>query len=761
MAKEVIIIFVYDTQLLQKEEDDPASAILYFHPTWVSDQQKTALCGQIIGTTRCIKSIFSTPSVVSLQSGKFYVIENGRYLLACGTDRNISEWQLEHRAKTLYSIINFFHNDFSVLSQIYPKRENLSAKLYHMFETYLKMLVYGGNIFSHIPTLALPKSASNVFTEALHLLQCCQELTNVLGGSMLYHNKVVATQFSPDLTKRIVLTDPYRIKCPAETTTVNFDLPLGVQLLEVYISSDEYYTLLAKNSSIFQYLYNKKGIKKTNSKPSTDSAAVSQMKRDQSLIFTMVPEEDAPNPEGFLPTAAKKPRPKFLNLKSASVDLDLKPPPKTPFVGQTSVVSTPMVELKKFVHQNPLSIVLDPDEVGIKVDSPEQQQQRNIDDDDKKCKGTIREHSVSLQNLAGIVDDDGDSKDKLKRAVSIGDPTCAVFSLETGKVMSKSMYNEQVFNQIRYDLNMDVKREHNNFNKFDLIMPSNKIKNNAKVEVYKNNKNITNPKSDVILRDKPKTNNREQRKSLTLPLKSLTAELTSPITKNRKYSSGVQLTPLMSKLTMLAFEEASSGFGSHSTTPGDYRGATPTQQNFPYNPIKTVKPSKANSTLHKCVLFVCGQQDVVLTLLLKEECCTSDAVINRLWEIATEHLGRLEKQLRLCMESQPNGNSAHDPYSYIMLDSDWDTLKRGGPWGTTDTVMNTLHRDFKETPGLTDIFIRGSDSVVYGNSCGQTEVYYHETAPLNGGLPPPADPMGQVQLKARRRLERDHAIVLL
>lgn len=76
-----MIIFVYDTQMVQREEDDPASAILYFHPTWVSDQQKAALCGQIIGTMQCVKTIFSSPKIVSLQSGKFFVIENGRYLL--------------------------------------------------------------------------------------------------------------------------------------------------------------------------------------------------------------------------------------------------------------------------------------------------------------------------------------------------------------------------------------------------------------------------------------------------------------------------------------------------------------------------------------------------------------------------------------------------------------------------------------------------------------------------------------------------------
>lgn len=83
ILREMVIIFVYDTQLLKKEEDDPCSAILYFHPHWVSDQQRTALCGQIMGTVHCLKSVFNCPRIVSLQSGKFSVIEYGRYVLVC------------------------------------------------------------------------------------------------------------------------------------------------------------------------------------------------------------------------------------------------------------------------------------------------------------------------------------------------------------------------------------------------------------------------------------------------------------------------------------------------------------------------------------------------------------------------------------------------------------------------------------------------------------------------------------------------------
>ncbi|RVE40818.1 hypothetical protein evm_014532 [Chilo suppressalis] len=46
MAKEMMIVFVYDTQCCTSEEDDPVDAVLYFHPGWVSDTQRHALAGQ-------------------------------------------------------------------------------------------------------------------------------------------------------------------------------------------------------------------------------------------------------------------------------------------------------------------------------------------------------------------------------------------------------------------------------------------------------------------------------------------------------------------------------------------------------------------------------------------------------------------------------------------------------------------------------------------------------------------------------------------
>ena len=60
------------------------------------------------------------------------------------------------------------------------------------------------------------------------------------------------------------------------------------------------------------------------------------------------------------------------------------------------------------------------------------------------------------------------------------------------------------------------------------------------------------------------------------------------------------------------------------------------------------------------------------------------------------------------------------------------------------------------------VFARTDDSVVYGYQYGQSSIFYKQGgSKAQSGLPPPADTMGTVPLSAKRRLERDHSIILL
>ncbi|VEN61177.1 unnamed protein product [Callosobruchus maculatus] len=817
MAKETTIIFVYDTEKLKKEEDDPASAILYFHPTWVSDQQKSSLCGQIVGTIQCVKNVLASPKIISLQTGKFYIIENKRYLLGVGTDRNITDLLLEHRANAVYSLVKFFHNDFVSLADLY-QGESLPAKLYHIFDTYLKMLTFGGNIFSHIPTLNLPKSASNVYMEATHILECCRELDNVLGGSMLYHNKVVATQLSADLTKRIILTDPFRIKCPSEVMEVSFELPISVQLLQVYISNKEYNTLLDvsnKNRFAFQYLCSK-DIKKSIPKSSSqqDIPLVSAMKRDQSLIFTAVPEEGPESSERpFVPAVVKKNRPKFLNLKSASIDEASERKSLgarqvgTPLCGQTSVASTPVTDLKRMVHQNPLSICTSKGaqpQLGMTVDEvngtsrttdietlnlipymtvssnkPKTKRSTSLTDMNELISSITTDTSqyFNTKNKHFIKIESPKKPKPRSRLKSVCDPTFPVCR-QDGLCVSRTYYDHFVKSNIEM-VKQDLENSKTSKGRINGIMKSElrSTKLNNECTLKADGDNLTAKCNDGVNSVKMAfvKGNKDHRKSLTLPLKSLTTENEGPAQTplSRRYSSGVQLTPLLSKLSILAFEDRSSGFGSRETTPSEYRGFTPTKSNaIPFGKLKketkpVIKPQDKD-VMQKCVLFVCGQQDVVLAVLMREEGCREGTVVKKLHDICMETLPKVEKQLAYSIETQSSASSAGrdgEPYSFLCLDTDWDTTKRGGAWGANDAgaavALNRLHRDFHKTGGLTEILVRCGDSVIYGHNTGPAEIYYHEPASTCSGIPPPGDNIGLVQLKARRRLERDHGVLLL
>ena len=83
-SRELVIAFVYDTQKCTQEADDPQDAVLFFHPGWVSEQQRLALCGQLMGATYFLLASFSPPRILSLQSGKFSIRTFGRYVVVSG-----------------------------------------------------------------------------------------------------------------------------------------------------------------------------------------------------------------------------------------------------------------------------------------------------------------------------------------------------------------------------------------------------------------------------------------------------------------------------------------------------------------------------------------------------------------------------------------------------------------------------------------------------------------------------------------------------
>ncbi|XP_076627149.1 Hermansky-Pudlak syndrome 4 protein isoform X3 [Colletes latitarsis] len=797
---EMMIVFIYDTARCCKEDDNPAEAVMYFHPAWVSLTQRLALAGQLMSINQFLTTSFATPRSITLQGGKFVLKKFGQYILAVGTDRNIHDWILERRANTLESLLKFFHCDLNkILESFNNDRNKFTEKLYQMFETYLPILQYSANLFSNIPIIKLPKSASNIFLEAIQVLQYCQETNGVMGGALFYNNKVVATQLSADLTKQIVITDPYRIKAPAERISTEFHLPIGVQLLRVYIEQKQCAKLVqeANNERYYSsYLdsVTRKMLQRKSISKNSKELPLSGMKRDTSRIFT-VPEEGELDSSQYndnshyvpsVPLTAysspvkrkqesKTDRPKCIN-------------PLTP-----SVCSTPLKDINRVLHGNAMLICNTSEDGNIETEEEKKEVKANVDDIPDVVKEALRckrlnklrnvtskkklvkrrefsKRSLSMHDLESStnfysnrisvrtyglglpqvnINTSPESSPQKKPVCkkqfhTITDPCYPVFRCD-GLPVSKSLY-EQYISSHYEELTDDSS---NTINRNDFLAS---LTNNCNTKNVTNNCDTTskdnfekfNNSRDIKLDNK--TKQETYRRSMSLPLKPLNVTDNDDRRKStsecgntydflqKKKLDGLQLTPLMSKLSLLA-DERTSGFCSRETTPNEFRdlsGFSTTNQIIKQK-LEAVNKEvgsdgkdeleeywittyKDEVCLEKTELFLCGHQNMVLVLLMENGTANNPDLIHTLWQTCVSTLGKLETRLQQCLEPLPS-NENKELYSILSIDPQWDTINRSGLWGVTELdIVSCLHDRFTHASNLTDIIVR-VESTIRNTSC--------------------------------------------
>ncbi|CAB0039138.1 unnamed protein product [Trichogramma brassicae] len=964
---EMMIVFVYDTARCCKEEDDPADALVYFHPAWVSPTQRLALASQLMGVEQFLSTNFSPPSMITLQGGKFVLRRFKSYTLAVGTDRNIQDWILKRRAVILDSLLKFFHCDFDTISASFNNdRNKFTEKLYQIFETYLPILQYSANLFANLPLLKLPRSASNVFLEAMQIIQYCQETNGILGGALFYNNKVVASQLNTALAKQLVITDPYRIKAPADRVATNFQLPAGVQLLRVFIEQKQLSRMIVDanlerghsanlDSATARKANNNNAAtkKKAGSKEAQQQQqssqqqqqpppAISMMKRDTSRIFT-VPEDaelDATHynmtqciPSLHHAASYNSPSKRKESTNSSSsggsgTDPVTNGKPKYVHPLTPSVCSTPLKDVNRVLHDFVVSICATSEENenpestttttttttttghSDKADGAEGKCSSDVDDIPDVVKEALRQKrmnklrqtqpreqlmlqarernvvSLSLTNLVeqqhhhdggtatkstrnmsscpvvlrsyGIgmpkmnFDEDDDDDDDATAAPrsstkkqrggrrrvynTIADPFHLVFRSD-GLPVSRALYDDYIASHYK-ELDRTACRSEFAATSSSAPPATTHIATAASFPNPKSTDASASAKSNVSEKDKSaksaaafdakKSRQESCKRSMSLPLKPLSSltdqddaggaggnprrksacssessgvfELGGPPTSRRKLE-GLQLTPLMSKLSLLA-DERTSGFCSRDTTPSEFRDLSSSYSLVSSSAAQQAVRSRLEALHKECCsdndddddvdeeeeestdnntqeleesqqqqdavyeraeLFLCGYQNMVMFLLMEDGTGNDADLIHGLWETCAAFLSTLELRLQQCLEPLPS-NESKELYSVLSVDSEWDTTYRSGLWGVTELdLVSSIHDRFKQNNNITDITIRTEDTVVYGNQCGNHEVFYQQAVPHNtlGGLPTPADLMGIVPLKAKRRLERDHSIVML
>ncbi|XP_039293004.1 uncharacterized protein LOC111057824 isoform X4 [Nilaparvata lugens] len=838
--RELLIVFVYDIEKCKHEADDPQNSILYFYPSWVNDAQRLVLCGQLMGITQCMKNMFSPPSIISLQSGKFSVKIFGHYVLCVGTDRNIPDCVLETRANLLNRLLEFYHSDLLKVSD--ETGDSFPERLNRIFEIYLPIMMFGGNYFSTIPLLNLPKSGSTAFLICSQILQYCQKTSGLLGGAVLYQNKVVISQISPEFTRLIVLSDPYRIKVPADPVDIPFRLPVGMQLFKVYITKKQYSELKNQSMALISALSSvpqwRENLLKDDAPP-----IKSMMKRDVSRIFTVVEEDDDRET-----LESDDPAPPF-----PSRTLDSKvPSTKSPLIEESSTKSPFLTNLteetlsKLTLAEETLkgdqssSVVPDlvrdavearwtsrlraqPPAMFVVPDVTESVQHCATTDDippTHKARGMplpVRYYSLGLPKMnEEWMDNDkkGGEVEELKPYYNtIADPLNPFFR-SNGLPASRYLYLERVSSQMR-DLHTNASDE-----------DSDKTSTASKPLQQVKFKDIPEKKPELKL-EKPNRNEKMKR-NFSLPLHNTTCSDTGTASLSEvrfSKTQGIPLTPLMSKLSILAEEQKKqSQFEDDKPNPvislpsridctkveemvdlsksnkvvRDFRDLTCSRprklsdsETSKYTEsLDIVNSSVASSSkakrkprsvanridenegsaddeeLVECVLCVLGRLSTCLVLFLEVPFSQNPDNIHNLWKSCTSKLTELDGQFhRLLEQAGPtSGLNAADSYSYMCVEPGWGTTRRHGQWTLSQLELLTrLHHDFQHASNLTDVVVRCDDSLVYGNQCGRKEVFYQQSVGGNSlvGLPNPSDLMGIVPLKAKRRLERDHNIILL
>ena len=550
----------------------------------------------------------------------------------------------------------------------------------------------------------------------------------------------MASQLSDAVTKQIVLTDPLHIRSTGELlNSSDFHIPNGVLMLVIYLDTLQYRKLLAEaqraqnlqttqlGQGSLPFQYNKR-----------------KMKRDKSLIFTHIPEENTSTntineqPEelehseeheiNLKQTATVRPkslmmtRPTHLPLRIknynnkelpesgiASINFD-ETDSYPEFIGRTSVCSTPMAENKVLAVANIMSICANPEDENnsnkqveqnnalhqinrrnsLKKDfekffhnfitNPNKMERRNsltdIHDSLKKFskKISLKQITQSFKtdvnrngNGAGdispdfIENDDEDeeensynSDENNKTSRTITDPTNPVFNAN-GQPISRSLFQE--FLEKYYKLWGEASEENKQdeeiaklieeFKEFDIelkkldesLRHTNSNKTSTTAIQPDRNLNLENAN------DQQKAKTPLDKKSLSLPLKSISDSTPSgerpALTTARKQLGGVPLTPLMAKLSVLALNEERPAWDS---TPG-----ANIEIQTPLNATKIV--GKRNSLkcddavdvltclssntgnqdgLQKAELYVCGQQNMTLLLIMEEGCSQQAKIVHKM-----------------------------------------------------------------------------------------------------------------------------------
>lgn len=192
---------------------------------------RSTLAGQLIGFQNWCQDTFEKIQIVKLCNGLFVLRKFGRFMLAIGSDRNISETITLYRAELITNILNFYYGGLSTLFNQLENKSKFSEILLTIFDTYLPSIQYYGNLLNSSFRFIIPKSSSNLYVSACQIIENLMLRNEIIDGVIAYKNKVLVSHLSLDLSKILIISDPFQMKTHLEEG-LSFRLPTTMRIVK-------------------------------------------------------------------------------------------------------------------------------------------------------------------------------------------------------------------------------------------------------------------------------------------------------------------------------------------------------------------------------------------------------------------------------------------------------------------------------------------------------------------------------------------------
>ena len=192
MENSDFVLFIYDTKVVQREEDDQVLAIKYFSPLNYETNKKCSLCGNLVAMYQGIERVTgAVPTFMSLRTLKFEIMKLEDHLFVALGSKASAPKNLRKNLQDLIEIITLKYSSVTAMIERWKKleiEEDLMAML-HMIHPLVKLEI-----------------AFDLQMKSLLLTENFAKQGSFYGLALFYGDKLIHSQLDSELTLKLWLS---------------------------------------------------------------------------------------------------------------------------------------------------------------------------------------------------------------------------------------------------------------------------------------------------------------------------------------------------------------------------------------------------------------------------------------------------------------------------------------------------------------------------------------------------------------------------